>query len=129
MECSAAAEMFGCLFRMPALCSFMRMGRLRPVSPMYVKSQSLHSSLYTGPGFLVSSVASFSRLCRAHFQVRGLWIVLMPSSDSMWAIAWLVPSTKGMDAVMGLVLCSVSSVVVGSCRFGRGKLRLMNAVG
>ena len=83
------------------------------------ESQSLHSSLYTRPGFLVSSVASFSRLCRAHFQVHGLWIVFMPSSDSMRAIAWLVPSTKGMDAVKDLVLCSVPSVV-GSCCFSRG---------
>ena len=101
----------------------MRVGRLRPVSPMYVKSQSLHSSLYTRPGFLVSSMASFSRLCRAHFQERGLWIVLMPCSDSnssMRVIDWLVPSTKGTDAEMDLVLCSVSSVVVGSCQFSRG---------
>ena len=32
------------------------------------------------------------------------FVVLMLSSDSMRAIAWLVPSTKGMDAVMGLVI-------------------------
>ena len=53
MECSAAAEMFGCLFRTPALCSFMRVGRLRPVSPMYVKLQSLHSlAIVYDAGFL-----------------------------------------------------------------------------
>ena len=78
---------------------------MRPVSPMYVQPQYLHSCLYTRPGFLVSSVASSSRLCRAHFQVRGLWIVFMPSSDGIRAIAWLVLSMKEMDAVMDLVLC------------------------
>ena len=103
MACSAAADMSKRPFLTYDACSLARLSAVRPVSPIYTFSQSLHFRRYTTPAWSFRFERSLMACCRDHFHGAGLPTTRTSSGFSTLCIGCETPSTNGITTVVSFL--------------------------